>query len=104
MPEVEPLLLAGLLYLGGGLALSLGRLVAGARLREARLARSDLPRVLAVVVLGGIVGPLALVNGLRTVSGVSGALLLNLEGPVDRPGGSGSSSVSIWVGAAWPRR
>jgi drug/metabolite transporter (DMT)-like permease len=82
LPEVEPLLLAGLLYLGGGLAVSLGRLVAGARLREARLARGDLPRVLAVVVLGGIVGPLALVNGLRTVSGVSGALLLNLEGPL----------------------
>ena len=82
LPEVEPLLLAGLLYLGGGLAVSLGRLVAGARLQEARLARNDLPRVLAVVALGGIVGPLALVNGLRTVSGVSGALLLNLEGPL----------------------
>ena len=82
LPEVEPLLLAGLLYLGGGLAVSLGRLAAGARIREARLTRSDLPRVLAVVILGGIVGPLAMVNGLLTVSGVSGALLLNLEGPL----------------------
>src|SRR5262249_42310972 len=70
-----------LLYLGGGLAVSLGRLAAGARLREARLDRSDLPRVVAVVVLGGIVGPLCMVHGLRTVSGVSGALLLHLEGP-----------------------
>jgi len=59
-----------------------GRFAAGARLREARLARSDAPRVLAVVVLGGILGPLALVHGLRTVSGISGALLLNLEGPL----------------------
>jgi len=82
LPEIEPLLLAGLLYLGGGLAVSLGRLAAGARLREASLTRSDLPRVLAVVLLGGIVGPLALVHGLRTVSGVSGALLLNLESPL----------------------
>jgi drug/metabolite transporter (DMT)-like permease len=81
LPEIEPVLLAGLLYLGGGLAVSLGRLMAGSRLREASLDRRDLPRVLAVVVLGGIVGPLALVHGLRTVSGISSALLLNLEGP-----------------------
>ena len=81
LPEIEPLVLAGLLYLGGGLAVSLGRLTAGARLREARLDRHDVPRVLAVVLLGGVVGPLALIDGLRTVSGVNGALLLNLEGP-----------------------
>lgn len=82
LPEVAPTLLAGLLYLGGGLAVGTVRLAARQRIVEASLGRADLPRVLAIVVLGGIVGPLALVNGLRTVSGVSGALLLNLEGPL----------------------
>lgn len=81
LPEIEPLLLAALLYLGGGLAVSLGRWMRGAGVRESPLDRKDLPRVMGVVLLGGIIGPLALVNGLRTVSGVSGALLLNLEGP-----------------------
>ena len=81
LPEVPPVLLAGLLYLGGGLAVGSVRLAARRHIHEASLARADLPRVLAIVLLGGVVGPLALVHGLRTVSGVSGALLLNLEGP-----------------------
>jgi drug/metabolite transporter (DMT)-like permease len=82
LPEFPPLLLAGVLYLGGGLAVTAGRWIGGTRIQEAPLARSDLPRLLAIVVLGGVVGPLALVNGLRSISGVSGALLLNLEGPL----------------------
>ncbi|HVP62019.1 MAG TPA: EamA family transporter [Myxococcaceae bacterium] len=82
LPAVAPLLLAGLLYLGGGLAVGAVRLLARRRIVEASLGRADTPRVLAIVLLGGVVGPLALVNGLRSVSGVSGALLLNLEGPL----------------------
>jgi len=82
LPEVPPVLLAGLLYSGGGLAVGSVRLAARRHIQEASLNRSDLPRVLAIVLLGGVVGPLALVHGLRTVSGVSGALLLNLEGPL----------------------
>ena len=82
LPDVGPMLLAGLLYLGGGLAVGTVRLLARRRIVEANLGRTDLPRVMAIVFLGGVVGPLALVNGLRTVSGVSGALLLNLEGPL----------------------
>ena len=82
LPEIAPVLLAGLLYLGGGLAVGAVRVLARRRIVEASLGRADLTRVLAIVVLGGVVGPLALVNGLRSVSGVSGALLLNLEGPL----------------------
>jgi drug/metabolite transporter (DMT)-like permease len=82
LPEIAPVLLAGLLYLGGGLAVGVVRVLAARRIVEANLDRSDLPRVIAIVVLGGVVGPLALVHGLRSVSGVSGALLLNLEGPL----------------------
>ncbi|MGZ6070257.1 MAG: hypothetical protein ACXWK8_03510, partial [Myxococcaceae bacterium] len=61
LPEVAPTLLAGLLYLGGGLAVGTVRLAARQRIVEASLGRADLPRVLAIVVLGGVVGPLALV-------------------------------------------
>ena len=82
LPEIAPVLLAGLLYLGGGLAVGAVRVLARRRIVEASLDRHDLPRVLAIVLLGGVVGPLALVHGLRSVSGVSGALLLNLEGPL----------------------
>lgn len=82
LPEIAPVLLAGLLYLGGGLAVGTVRMLARRRIVEANLDRHDLPRVLAIVLLGGVVGPLALVHGLRSVSGVSGALLLNLEGPL----------------------
>jgi drug/metabolite transporter (DMT)-like permease len=82
LPEITPVLLAGLLYLGGGLAVGVVRVLAARRIVEANLDRSDLPRVIAIVILGGVVGPLALVHGLRSVSGVSGALLLNLEGPL----------------------
>ena len=82
LPEIAPVLLAGLLYLGGGLAVGAVRVLARRRIVEASLDRHDLPRVLAIVLLGGVVGPLALVHGVRSVSGVSGALLLNLEGPL----------------------
>ena len=82
LPEIAPVLLAGLLYLGGGLAVGVVRVLAARRIVEANLDRSDLPRIIAIVILGGVVGPLALVHGLRSVSGVSGALLLNLEGPL----------------------
>ena len=78
--EVSPQLLAGLLYFGAGLGLSLWHGVRGAP-REAALQRRDLPALAGVVVAGGIAGPLLLLMGLSRVSGVVGSLLLNLEGP-----------------------
>ncbi|HEY2386283.1 MAG TPA: EamA family transporter [Candidatus Binatia bacterium] len=80
----SPLLLSGLLYVGAGLALTLSRAVA-ARLRpdaETPLRRADLGMLAAIVACGGILGPLLMLVGLRRVSGVVGALLLNLEGPL----------------------
>lgn len=82
LPKASPWLLAGLLYLGAGLGLSIVRLLADAG-RSAdgpdRLQRQDLPRVLAIVVAGGAMGPVLLLVGLTRVSGVVGSLLLNLE-------------------------
>jgi len=78
--DVDPLVLAGLLYLGAGAALALLRAVrTGA---EARLRRSDAPWLAGIVAAGAIVGPVLLVVGLRRLPGVPAALLLNLEAPL----------------------
>jgi drug/metabolite transporter (DMT)-like permease len=78
--EVTPVLLAGLLYSGAAMGLWLHRLIVP-RTREAGLRREDLPKLLAVVVAGGVAGPVLMLFGLRSVSGLTGSLLLNLEAP-----------------------
>jgi len=83
LATAQPLLLSGLLYLGAGMALALSRPVA-IRLRpdgETPLRRADLTTLAAIVLCGGILGPLLMLVGLHRVSGVVGALLLNLEAP-----------------------
>jgi drug/metabolite transporter (DMT)-like permease len=80
---VDPWLLAGLLYLGSGLGLlaaQLGRDTLGIEPAEAPLRRADLPWVAAVVLAGGIVGPVLLLLGLIRTEASTAALLLNLEG------------------------
>ncbi len=78
LDHTGPVLLAGLLYLGAFGALALG----GRRDRsEARLRRADAPRVALLIVAGGVLAPVLLLLGLERVSGTSGSLLLNLEGP-----------------------
>lgn len=47
--------------------------------REARLQRSDLPRLLAMAGLGAVIGPVALAWGLQRTSGSSASLMLTLE-------------------------
>ena len=80
---VNPWLLAGLLYLGSGLGLSilwLGRRLLGPKTGEEPLKGSDWGWMALVVLAGGIGGPLLLMVGLATTSASSAALLLNLEG------------------------
>jgi drug/metabolite transporter (DMT)-like permease len=81
LPGASPWLLGGLLYLGAGFGLSAVRLLA-ARQRKQRtdhLQRRDVPLLAAIVVSGGVAGPVLLMVGLTRVSGVVGSLLLNLE-------------------------
>lgn len=78
--EASPPILAGLLYLGAGLALHVWRALRPATL-EAPVQRGDVPMLLGIIVAGGIVGPLLMLLGLSRVSAVAGSLLLNLEGP-----------------------
>lgn len=80
---VNPWLLAAILYLGAGLglaALQTVRGLIGLPNAEAPLTRKDWPWLAAVVVFGGVLGPVLLMFGLSRTTGSTGALLLNLEG------------------------
>lgn len=75
-----PLTLAGLLYLGGGLALSVASALRR-RTNEAPLQRKDVPILGLLVLCGGMVGPVLMLFALTRASASSVSLLLNLEGP-----------------------
>jgi drug/metabolite transporter (DMT)-like permease len=83
LDTVDPQLLAGLLYLGAGIGLAImhaGRAFFGIPAREAPLRRADAPWLSAVVMFGGVLGPLLLMLGLDRTTASSGSLLLNVEG------------------------
>jgi drug/metabolite transporter (DMT)-like permease len=71
-----PLTTAALLYAGAALA---GAVLRKGIQHEARLQRSDWRRLLAVVVFGAVIGPVALAWGLQRTSGASASLMLTLE-------------------------
>jgi drug/metabolite transporter (DMT)-like permease len=81
--SVDPWLMAGLLYLGAGLGLAVLHVSRGVlRLPaiEAPLRRSDVPWLGAVILMGGVLGPLLLMLGLAHTEAAAASLLLNLEG------------------------
>jgi drug/metabolite transporter (DMT)-like permease len=73
---VGPLTTAALVYAGAAL---LGALLRKPSEPEARVRRSDLPRLLAMACFGAVVGPVALAWGLQNTSGTSASLMLALE-------------------------
>lgn len=76
--NVNPLLLAGLLYLGSGTGLLLIILL-GHR-QGVRLKGADLPWLLATIAFGGAIGPALFMWGLSQTTGSAASLLLTLEG------------------------
>jgi len=76
--SLDPLLLAGLLYLGSGLGLGVLSLLG--RQHGSRPKRADLPWLLATIVFGGAAGPALLMWGLTHTTGSAASLLLTLEG------------------------
>ncbi len=78
--ETPALLLAGLLYAGSGLGLSLVRLLSRVPSVEAPITRTEVPWLAGAVVAGGILGPVLLMSGLRSTPASAASLLLNLEG------------------------
>lgn len=78
LDSVSPWMLAGLLYLGAGVGLTLFRLVR--RSARVRLARRDLLPLSGAILLGGVVGPVLLMFGLASTPASGASLLLNAEG------------------------
>lgn len=76
-PGAPALISAALLYLGAGVAVTLGGLFH--RGGEVRLKRADLPALSGVVLAGGVVGPVLMLLGLHRLTGSGTALLLNTE-------------------------
>jgi drug/metabolite transporter (DMT)-like permease len=80
--EIDPILLAALLYLGSGMgSFLLGNLrrPRWAALKEARLDARDYPWLAGAMLTGGVLAPISLLSGLRTTSAAAASLLLNLE-------------------------
>ena len=79
--SIDPAWLAGFLYAGSGVGLSIVFLVRRVTRHGggARLSRRDLPWLAATIASGGIVAPLLFTFGLRDTPGATASLLLNLE-------------------------
>lgn len=74
-----PVMLAGLLYVGAGLAVTGARLLRGHSTGESPLARRDLPWLAGTVVAGGFLAPVLLMVGLASTPAATASLLLNTE-------------------------
>lgn len=77
LDTVDPWLLAGLLYLGSGLALAAYRHLRHAR--AARLPRDEVLWFAAAILAGGVAGPVLLMVGLTGMPASKASLLLNAE-------------------------
>lgn len=79
--EVDPVLLAGLLYLGCGIGLLIFKLLlrASGAAGGVPLDRKDVPWLSGAVLAGGVAAPIALMLGLRSTPAATASLLLNFE-------------------------
>ena len=80
LQSFDPLQLAGLLYLGAAAAMAPLVVVQRQRLAPVRLDRANRARLIGVVTLGGILGPILLLVALRLAAAGPVSLLLNFEG------------------------
>ena len=82
--QIDPVLLAGLLYLGSGLGVLLFKVLLTQRqttgAAEASIQRADLPWLAGAVIAGGVMAPILLLFSLRVTTAATASLLLNFEG------------------------
>lgn len=78
--DIDPFMLAGLLYLGAGLGLTVYHIFVRSGRQEATLQRQDWLWLTVVIIFGGLLAPVLLMLGLRLIPASSSALLLNFEG------------------------
>lgn len=83
LDNVQPVPLAGLLYLGSGVAAWLLYLIqrkgSQGEQKEARLTRADAPWLLGAILAGGVAAPILLLWGLDQTPASTASLLLNFE-------------------------
>lgn len=77
--NINPVLLAGLVYLGSGIGLFVFRITKNKGWPASGLSLSEWFWFLGAIVFGGILGPLLLMLGLTYTSAAHATLLLNLE-------------------------
>src|SRR5258708_22262118 len=81
--QIDPLLLAGLLYLGSGIGLALWivfqRLMLRAKDQEARLHIKDVPWLAGALVAGRATAPILLMLGLALTPASSASVLFDLQ-------------------------
>ncbi len=82
--KIEPVLLAGLMYLGAGFGLLLLRaartLYGRATDAEAGINKADAPWLIGALLAGGVGAPIILMFSLRNTPAATATLLLNFEG------------------------
>jgi drug/metabolite transporter (DMT)-like permease len=82
--EIEPILLAGLLYLGSGIGLLGVKFFQRANQKginnEARVQRSDFGWLAGAILAGGVAAPITLLYSLKNTPAATASLLLNFEG------------------------
>ena len=78
LEAISPWLLAGLLYLGSGIGLTLYRRLT--RAPAVRLPRNEVSWFAGAILAGGVVGPVLLMIGLSGMPASGASLLLNAEG------------------------
>lgn len=77
--DASPMLVAGLLYLGSGVGLTVLRIFQDRGWKATELTVTDWPWLAAATIAGGIVAPAFLMIGLTRSDAATASLLLNLE-------------------------
>ena len=79
--QVDPVMLAGLLYLGCGVGLLVFKFIlrAGGTAGDEPLGRKDFPWLAGAVLAGGIAAPIVQMVGLQATPAATASLLLNFE-------------------------
>ncbi|MBP8019520.1 MAG: EamA family transporter [Hylemonella sp.] len=79
LATASPFLLAGLLYLGSGVGLTLIRLIRDRDWKSIDLPQHEWRWLLGAIAFGGVLGPLLLMVGLSHSTAATASLFLNLE-------------------------
>lgn len=89
--EIDPWVLAGILYFGSGLGLFSILIIQFLRTKKWPVfpSRIDFQWLMGATFFGGVLGPVLLMTGLTTSTAASSSLLLNLEGVL--------TSVIAWI-------